>query len=230
MKTLIKAHLQEDVESASEFDIGYLHNNSVINLRSGIDLQEVWHKLINGVELTLWCDGLRKCRPKRKKGRQLDFYEDEEDCEVPKKKKKNEEREDKIQGLVDELKKKHGEKYTQMQYRIWAEMMVGGVYKDRDTPPASTMFKRSGGNFDMGHKKDNFTKALTQIASAVTPSRSVTSSTGTSPAKAIEGRSKCYRQLAELKNLRDTHVLTDSEFEAEREAILDTLENLKVRK
>ena len=89
LKTLIKAHLQEDVESASEFDIGYLHNNSVINLRSGIDLQEVWHKLINGVELTLWCDGLRKCRPKRKKGRQLDFYEDEEDCEVPKKKKKN---------------------------------------------------------------------------------------------------------------------------------------------
>ena len=70
LKTLIKACLQEDVESASEFDIGYLHNNSVINLRSGIDLQEVWQ---NGVELTLWCDGLRKCRPKRKKGRQLDF-------------------------------------------------------------------------------------------------------------------------------------------------------------
>ena len=118
---------------------------------------------------------------------------------MPKKKKKNEERDDKIQGLVDELKKKHAEKYTQMQSRIWAEMVVGGVYKDRDTPPASTMFKRSGGNFDMGHKKDNLTKALTQIVSAATPSRSGTSSAGNSPAKAIEGRSKC---TASLQNKR----------------------------
>lgn len=68
--------------------------------------------------------------------------------------------------------------------------------------------------------------ALTQIA---TPNRSGTSSNGTSLARAIKGRSKCYRQLSELKNLRDTCVLTDAEFETEREAILTTLGNLKTK-
>lgn len=230
LKTLIKAHLEDDIENAVDFDIGYLHNSSVINLRSCTDLQEVWHKLMNGVAITLWCDGLRKRHGKKKKGRELDGDEDGEEVHQPKKKKKNEERDDRIQDLVEELKKKHGEKYTQMQYRIWAEMVVGDVHKDYDIPPTSTMFRRSGGNFNSGRKKEDLTQALTQIASAVTPTRLGNSSNGTSPAKAIEGRSKCYRQLAELKNLRDISVLTDDEFEAERAAILSTLDILKAKK
>jgi hypothetical protein len=111
-----------------------------------------------------------------------------------------------------------------MQYRIWAEMLVGGVYKHYDTPPTSTMFKRSGGDFTTGRKKENVTKPSTPVACAVTPSRS---GNGSSPSRTIDGRSKCYRQLTELKNLRDTGVLMDDEFDAERKAILDTLEHLK---
>ena len=106
-------------------------------------------------------------------------------------------------------------------------MLVGGVHKHYDTPPTSTMFKRSGGDFTIGRKKENFPRALTPSASTVTPSRS---GNGTSPARAIEGRSKCYRQLTELKNLKDTGVLAADEFDAECEAILATLEDLKVNK
>ena len=115
LKTLIKAHLGEDVESASDFDVGYLHNNSVINLMSNADLQEVWHKPINGSEITLWCDGLRKNCRKRKKDEQLDYDEDNEQVIVLQS-KKNEECENRVQVLVGNLKKRHGdEEYSPMQ-------------------------------------------------------------------------------------------------------------------
>lgn len=220
LKTFIKENLKEDIEGSLDFDVGYLLNNTVINLRSCTDLLEVWRKLLSGVDITLWCDGLGKSGGKK---RRSDYDEDE----APKK-KKSEERDERIQELAEDLQSKHGTKYTRMQYRIWSEMVVGGVYKDCDIPPSTTMFKRSGGTFNSaGWKKEDLKQALTQIASAVTPTRSGCSSNSTSPARAIEGRSKCYRQLAELKNLRDSGVLSDEQFEFEREAILATLENLK---
>ena len=38
-------------------------------------------------------------------------------------------KEDCVQKIVDDLKKQHGEKYTIMQYRIWAETVNGGMHK-----------------------------------------------------------------------------------------------------
>ena len=113
-----------------------------------------------------------------------------------------------------------------MQYRIWSEMIIGGVYGNRDKPPVTSMFQRAGGNHPSGRKKDDVSQALGQIVSAITPQRnSGNSSNGSSPAtKTIDGRSKCYRQLADLKNLRD--ILTEEEFRVEREAILGILKSL----
>ena len=47
------------------------------------------------------------------------------------------------------------------------------------------------------------------------------------PSKKIDGRSKCYKQLADLKNLKESNILTEEEFKVEREAILGILNNLK---
>ncbi len=40
------------------------------------------------------------------------------------------------------LKEKYGSKFTLMQYRIWGEMITGGLHEDS---PNTTMFARSGG-------------------------------------------------------------------------------------
>ena len=42
----------------------------------------------------------------------------------------------------------------------------------------------------------------------------------------IPHTSKCYKQLAELKNLKDSGVLLEEEYAAEREAILNVLKKL----
>ena len=47
-----------------------------------------------------------------------------------------------------------------------------------------------------------------------------------SPAKIIDSRSKCYKQLSELKNLKDSSLLSDDEYVREQQAIMGTLRSL----
>ncbi len=101
--------------------------------------------------------------------------------------------------------------YTPMQYRVWAEMIVGGVHTSTDNSPTSTMFIRAGGG----------TKKKSDL-----PYNSITGS-GNSPAKTIENRSKCYKQLSDLKNLLDTGVLSLAEFDEEKATVISALQRLK---
>ena len=55
---------------------------------------------------------------------------------------------------------------------------------------------------------------------------SISSTVGTSPAKLIDNRSKCYKQLADLNSLKQSGLLSDSEYASEREAIMSTLKKL----
>ena len=46
---------------------------------------------------------------------------------------------------------------------------------------------------------------------------------GTSPAKLIDNRSKFYKQLADLSNLKQSGLLSDAEYASKREAIMSIL-------
>ena len=46
---------------------------------------------------------------------------------------------------MEQLQSVYVNKYTQMQYRVWSEMYVGGVHSSLDEPPTTTMFLRGGG-------------------------------------------------------------------------------------
>ena len=155
-------------------------------------------------------------------------------------KKKNEGAEaEAVESIVEKLKDLHRESgYTPMQFRIWVEMHNGGLHPSLDEPPTTTMFARAGGG--QGTKKkpsastnDPLTQAISQLAAAIIPSITPTSShTGrgahleTSPAKLIDNRTKCYKQLSELSNLKESGLLSDEEYYAEREAIMEVLKKL----
>ena len=47
-----------------------------------------------------------------------------------------------------------------------------------------------------------------------------------SPAKVIDNRSKCYKQLGELMSLNQAGILSDDEYGSERKAIMEILESL----
>jgi len=43
------------------------------------------------------------------------------------------------------LKELHEQQYTPMQYRIWGEMIIGGLYSSKTEAPNTSVFSRAGG-------------------------------------------------------------------------------------
>ena len=94
--------------------------------------------------------------------------------------------------------------------------------------PQTSMFKRAGPETP-AKQKDSSSQAatqaaLTQMSAALVACSSRQNqpgpSTGSSPAsKVIENRSKCYKQIAELQNLKVQGFLGDDEFEHEMDAL-----------
>ncbi len=94
------------------------------------------------------------------------------------------------------------------------------------------LFTRAGGTTPSPSKSDHgvaeaLTRVANQISRALTPVQASNRNTlGASAAKLIENRSKCYKQLSELNNLRSAGVLTEDEYHSEKDAIMATLKSL----
>ena len=58
-----------------------------------------------------------------------------------KKKLRQEEKLERIDDLIDQLKEKHDTKYNVMQYRIWAETIDTGRHSSLEMPPRGSIFK-----------------------------------------------------------------------------------------
>ena len=230
LKALIRKQVGGEINK-NDFDVGYLQGNNAVIMRNEEDIREVLCSLQKGSNTVIWCDGLVTEQSKTSRKRQS-LDSDSDDEERPTKKTKKEENDSAVRKCIEDLNAAHKEKYTPMQYRIWAEMKSGGLHDSMTTPPATSMFVRAGGTTPKkaASVSDPMSQAICQLASALTPNKSSTSvagRVGDSPAKVIENRSKCYRQLAELKNLVESCLLSEEEYISERQAIMDTLHKLK---
>ena len=244
LKTLIGAQLSAEVMD-NDFDVGYQQGNVIVSIRSADDLSQLWSSIIAGKNVILWCDGLR--RPIQSKRSIGEYSDDDTDSEElprknrtskPRKKKKKEvdHRNEAVEQTIEDLKRVHSSSgYTPMQLRIWSEMYNGGVYSSLNEPPTSTMFVSAGTPTvkKTFTKSDSLTQPITQIATALSPG-TTSSSRGpmlaVCPAKVIENRSECYKQLADLSNLKQSGLLDDEEYAAERQAIMEVLKKLKNNK
>ena len=187
----------------------------------------------------MWCDGLRteQTNPLASRKRKNAIVSSDESSEdeqgrANKKRKRNtavKSREEKVEEVVNSLKEKHNKLYTPMQYRIWGEMVVGNLHSSIEEPPSTSMFMRAGGSTPKRKSGQSVNEALAfvadQISSVLSPSSS--SVGGGSPAKVIDNRTKCYKQLAELNNLRSSGVLDESEYHREKESVMATLKCLQ---
>ena len=142
-----------------------------------------------------------------------------------------EEREDKATNSMTSLKEKHKDLYTPMQYRIWSELIVSGAHESLEEPPTFSVFKRASKNDGSKHKHVSMSEALTHAAQAFSSALSPLTSTGLGHSEGttsiIDLRSKCYKQLSELNNLKSTGVITEDEYLKEKGAIMKVLEQLK---
>ena len=150
LRALIRNQLSTDVTKGS-FDIGYLQNNTVISVRNGEDLTEIWANLHKGTSVMLWCDGLKQSAAEsasasKRKRQVLSVAVRKRTLQTKRKK-----REDKVATIIADLKKHHADSYTTMQYRIWDEIS-GGLHSSSTDPPSTSVFKWAGGNYGGGKK------------------------------------------------------------------------------
>ena len=87
-----------------------------------------------------------KRNPRKRKSKSVDNSDSDSCDDTPSTKVRKETRDYKVKCCIEELKEKHGQTtYTCMQYRIWAELLSGGVYSSTsEAPTHSTMFMRAG--------------------------------------------------------------------------------------
>jgi hypothetical protein len=107
-----------------------------------------------------------------------------------------------VQQLVEELKEKHGSKYTVECLNAWAHMINMGKHSSKDDPPDLPFF---------GKKK----KAME--STSVTPSTSVHAD---SPSKWVGVRTQCIDQLTKWHDLLKSGAISPSQYEELKGTIL----------
>lgn len=227
LKREIKRQFAEDIINES-FEIGYIHSTHVVIIRKIEDLMDFWKEVKRGQKDILWCDGL-KVQRKRSSSCSVNDDDNDDDNVTIKKRKKDEEREGRVSKVIEQLKERHKDKFTVFQLRIWAEMFIGDIYVNLDDPPTTSMFIRAGGGNSTKAKKGSLSDAITQISTTISSLASKSPPPAPpvcNPVKSIDGRSKCYRQLNELNNLKLAGVLSEDEFYTEKRVIMDLLKKL----
>lgn len=205
LKDIIKFQLSD--ETVCKFDVGYLQGSNAVLFRSKEDITDIWSKIRKGENVTLWCNGLKQPRSKRQTSTADSEDEEIEETLHVKKRSKTNDKEEKVESVIKDLRGKHSSSYTPMQYRIWVEMMIGGLHSSSDDPPTTSMFGRAGG-----------------MKKAVAVSN--TSHANNSPLKNTDSRTKCYKQLSDLKSLLENGILSSDEYQAEKDIIISMLKKL----
>ena len=239
LKQVIKLQLAGDV--TDDFDVGYHQATTVVSIRSTQDVIEVWNDVKKGVKVVLWCDGLKesdltKAKSRKRSKKRIDSDSDsDEDVIVTSGRsasKKKSDKDEQLEKTVNELKELHEQQYTPMQYRIWGEMIIGGLYSSKTEAQNISMFSRAGGKepkkrYEVAEATGEVAKEIKSAIAGVVPSaKHASTSLVASPAKSIDNRSKCYKQLGDLNELRNSGVLTEEEYLREKEAIMITLKKL----
>ena len=130
--------------------------------------------------------------------------------------------------LVAKLRERHGAKYSQLQYRLWAEMFINETHKSLEVPPYP-MFgeeKRPRTTSASGQLNEALTGLANSIAVALAPNQ-VQQGVSSSTTKTAQLRSKYMEQLANLVKLHDIGTLTTDEYEEERKVVISSMRKLK---
>ena len=107
-----------------------MKGSTKVSIRTPADVADIWTHLNRGDQTVLWYEGVR-----HKTSHSAEFSDGESDEETSKKRKRSKKR--KLSALdkkttelktVCTLREKHGDHYTTIQCRLWAEMVDIGTH------------------------------------------------------------------------------------------------------
>ena len=123
------------VSNKLDFPVGYMKGGTKVWIRTESDVQDVWSFVRCGDSVSLWCHGVHiPAASKKRHFSESGSESDDSFAKKPKKKKKKrvsklDEKNNRVEEVVTNLREKHGTQYTTIQYRLWAEMVDVGTHK-----------------------------------------------------------------------------------------------------
>ena len=128
-KELLHQFSDKIVSPKLNFSVGFIKSGAKVTIQSSTDINDVWQCALRGENITLWCVGIRSGTHDESSD---SVESDSENVEPTSKRKKLsyiDEKTKHIGNLVTTLKTKHGNQFTTIQYRLWAEMLDVGTYR-----------------------------------------------------------------------------------------------------
>ena len=143
---------------------------------------------------------------------------------------------DRIECTIKQLQDLHKDKFSNLQYRLWAEMIDVDSHKSLDYPPNVPAF----GGMQQNPKRLTLASAVTELGTAIATAvsgRSVPlmespkSSTGgdrksITPTRKADIRSKYITQLRELHQLLDVGAIEEKEYVEQKSIVMDELKSI----
>lgn len=230
----LRSALYRELESEiadGVYNVGYFEGSQHKKkwLVSTDDLVAMYTHFRGKRQIQLWCDGNRgtadqqdDIEPRRKKQKTT------KDAHA----KNTNNQEEELECVFRRLRKKHGNKWSGPQYRLWARAMVSGIHDDDSKPPNSPMFTGGLQKQPKESLADAFASAATAIAKAFSPKPHSDDSATTgrsvhfSPGKKVDIRMKNLEQLRVLQSLMEDGILSEDEFSEQKRIVLQSLNNL----
>ena len=226
------------LSAIDSFHVGYLQKPSQAKqwIVSSDDLDCMYAKLSSN-EVSLWCD-MRVAQSVDKTARSSGKTKrsaSTQDGAPPSKRPTNYAlREDEIEELASEIREKHSDSLTYPQYKLWARLIKNGQHKDMSKPPDHPMIT---GKYSKTPKTkdvdvvDVVSGCAVAIVKALKGSPDKTTSTpgvavGISPGKKAILSGQYLKQLETIQKLKDDCVLSTTEFNNQKERILNNLKSL----
>ena len=142
LKSYLKEQFKELVPDSTDFNIGYYKpscGSTKVWIKGNEDVQCMYDCCRD--EINMWCEGCLE-------DEHLDLDSDEGSKqkidENTKSVSKRHAIRDEVDGICFKLKEEHGSKYTPQQYRLWANMIQIGTWKDKENPPQTATFGYNG--------------------------------------------------------------------------------------
>lgn len=229
VRKLLVNQLADKVSNKPNFDFGYFEGNKRVWVKGIEDLREIRQSLESREKsgVVLWCMGKAGSRCTKRPGSDCDS-DSEDDAEIGKnykaKKKKEakrsryDEKLERIDEMVDELKQKHSNTYNSIQYRVWAETIEAGRHDNLDCPPKGSFFKAQGRKNDTSSTSITPEKASSHTAEHLT----------LTPSKIANLRSTYIQQIKELHNLMEIGAIDNEHFIEQRDVLLKQMDKLNM--
>lgn len=224
------------------FDVGYFSGSRKILFTEKDSMKTELDK-VTCKGKSLWCEGLPDTRLEPVT---VDSDSDDDNVPVAKKRKLSayDSKVQRVDSLANELRQKHSNKYTKIQYKLWAEALDVNRHGSQEVPPPGPIWNTTDGlkskksTNDVSEMASAFTTMAKSVATAFkpnlctsedsTPTKQSTalSGVGISPGRRIDLQQKLLNQLDMLHKIFERGALTSDQYEKRREDLLSQLDNL----